>query len=39
VAQYKAALATSDVPADARTSAERGLQQPYEPPTAPHQDQ
>ncbi len=39
VAQYKAALATGDVPADARTSAERGLQQPYEPPTAPHQDQ
>lgn len=39
VAQYKAALATSDVPADARSSAERGLQQAYEPPTAEHKDQ
>lgn len=39
VAQYKAALATNDAPADAQSSAERGLQQPYEPPTAKHQDQ
>ena len=38
VAQYKAALAISDVPADAKTAAEHGLQQPYEPPTAKHQD-
>ncbi len=39
VAQYKAALATHDVPADAQSSAERGLQQPYEPPRAEHKDQ
>jgi tetratricopeptide (TPR) repeat protein len=39
VAQYKAALATSEVPADAQSAAERGLQGPYEPPTAKHQDQ
>ncbi len=39
VVQYKAALATSDVPADAKSTAERGLQQPYEPPTDKHQDQ
>jgi tetratricopeptide (TPR) repeat protein len=39
VAQYKAALAISDVPADARTAAEHGVQQPYEPPAAKHQDQ
>ena len=39
LAQYKAALAISDVPPDAKTAAERGLQQPYEPPTAKHQDQ
>ncbi len=39
VAQYKAALASSDVPADAKSAAERGLQQPYEPPSAKHQDQ
>lgn len=39
VVQYKAALATNDVPADAKSSAERGLQQPYEPPTAKHQNQ
>jgi len=38
VAQYKAALAISDVPPDAKTAAHRGLQQPYEPPTAKHQD-
>ncbi len=39
VAQYKAALAISEVPPDAKTAAEHGLQQPYEPPTAKHQDQ
>jgi tetratricopeptide repeat protein len=30
VAQYKAALAISDVPADAKTTAEKGLQQAYQ---------
>ncbi len=39
VAQYKAALATSDVPEDARTAAERGLQAPYQPTTAKRQDE
>ena len=39
VVQYKAALAISGVPPDAKTAAEHGLQQPYEPPTAKHQDQ
>ena len=39
LAQYKAALAINDVPPDAKTAAERGVQQPYEPPTAKHQDQ
>ena len=39
VAQYKAALATSDVPEDAKAAAERGLQAPYEPPTGKHRDQ
>jgi tetratricopeptide (TPR) repeat protein len=39
VAQYKSALTVSGVPPDAKTAAERGLQQPYEPPTAKHQDQ
>ena len=39
VAQYKAALATSDVPEDARTAAERGLQAPYQPPAAKHEDE
>ena len=34
VTQYKAALATSDVPVDAKTAAEHGLEKPYEPPTA-----
>ena len=34
VAQYKAALAIGDVPPDAKTAAEHGLQQAYEPPTA-----
>ena len=32
VAQYKAALATNDVPEDAKTAAERGLQAPYQTP-------
>jgi tetratricopeptide (TPR) repeat protein len=39
VAQYNAALATSNAPPEARSAAEHGLQQPYEPPTAKHQDQ
>ncbi len=39
VEQYKAALATSDVPEDARTAAERGLQTPYQPPTAKREDE
>ena len=39
VAQYKAALAISDEPPDAKTAAEHGLQQPYEPPAAKHQGQ
>jgi len=38
LAQYKAALAISDAPPEAKTAAERGEQQPYEPPTAKHQD-
>lgn len=38
IAQYKAALATGDAPPEAKTAAERGEQQPYEPPTAKHQD-
>jgi len=37
VAQYKAALAGRDVPADAKMAAQRGLQQPYEPPATKHQ--
>ena len=36
VAHYKAALATSDVPEDAKAAAEHGLQAPYQPPTAKH---
>jgi tetratricopeptide (TPR) repeat protein len=39
VAQYKAALATSDVPEDAKTAAERGLQTPYQPPTAKRENE
>jgi len=39
VAQYKAALATNDVPEDAKTAAEHGLQTPYQPPTARRQDE
>ncbi len=37
VAQYKAALATGDIPDDAKAAAERGLQAPYQPPEAKHQ--
>jgi tetratricopeptide (TPR) repeat protein len=36
VAQYKAALATSDVPPDAKGAAAHGLEHAYEPPTAKH---
>ncbi len=39
LAQYKAALAVSEIPTDAKTAAERGLQQPYQPPTAKQQDE
>ena len=38
VAQYKAALATSNVPDDAKDAAERGLLVPYQPPTGKRQD-
>ncbi len=34
IAQYKAALDMSDVPADAKPVAERGLKEPYQPPRA-----
>ena len=39
VEQYQAALAVHDVPSDAKAAAERGVQQPYEPPTAKRQDE
>ncbi len=39
VAQYKAALATTDIPEDARNAAERGLQTAYQPPTAKREDE
>jgi tetratricopeptide (TPR) repeat protein len=39
VAQYKAALATNDVPPDAKRAAERGLQEPYQTPQAKHETQ
>ncbi len=39
VAQYQAALNLSDAPAEAKTAAERGLKEPYQPPTAKQQDQ
>jgi tetratricopeptide (TPR) repeat protein len=39
VAQYKAALAINDVPADAKTTAEKGLQQAYQTPRAKDNDQ
>jgi tetratricopeptide (TPR) repeat protein len=35
VEQYKAALTVTDISADARTAAEKGVQSPYEPPEAP----
>jgi tetratricopeptide (TPR) repeat protein len=34
VAQYQAALDMSDAPAETKTAAERGLKEPYQPPTA-----
>jgi tetratricopeptide (TPR) repeat protein len=34
VAQYQAALSMSDAPAETKTAAERGLKEPYQPPTA-----
>jgi Tfp pilus assembly protein PilF len=39
VAQYKAALATNNVPEDAKTAAEHGLQTPYQPPGAKREDE
>lgn len=39
LAQYKAALATKDVPPDAKAAAERGMQQPYQPPRAKQEEQ
>ncbi len=39
VAQYKAALATNDVPEDAKTAAERGLQTPYQTPGEKRQNE
>ncbi len=39
VAQYKAAATLSDVPADAKTAAEKGLQQAYQVPKAKEDDQ
>lgn len=38
ISHYRAALATSNVPADAKSAAERGLQQPYQPPEKKPQD-
>jgi hypothetical protein len=32
IEQYKAALSVTDITAETRTAAERGLQAPYEPP-------
>ena len=37
--QYKAALAIKDVPDDAKTAAEHGVQAPYEPPRSKEQEQ
>jgi hypothetical protein len=34
VAQYQAALDMNDAPAETKTAAERGLKEPYQPPTA-----
>jgi len=39
VAQYQAALKTGDGSADTKNAAERGLQEPYQPPTARQQQQ
>jgi len=39
VAQYKAALATNDLPPDAKAAAEHGLQTAYQPPRPKNQDQ
>jgi Tfp pilus assembly protein PilF len=39
VAQYKAALATSNVPLDAKSAAERGLQEPYQTPKPKSENQ
>ncbi len=39
IVQYQAALAMSDAPAETKTAAERGLKEPYQPPTAKQQDQ
>ena len=38
LAQYKAALAVSGLPPDAKTAAERGVQQAYQPPHATQDD-
>ena len=37
--QYKLALATSDIPADAKAAAEHGLQEPYQPAKAKNNDE
>ncbi|MGB8889344.1 MAG: tetratricopeptide repeat protein [Candidatus Korobacteraceae bacterium] len=39
VAQYQAALNMSDAPAETKTAAERGLKEPYQPPTAKQEEQ
>jgi tetratricopeptide (TPR) repeat protein len=39
VTQYKAALATNDLPPDAKTAAEHGLEEAYQPPRPKNQDQ
>ena len=39
VAQYKAALAVSDIPPDAKSAAERGVQQAYETPKSKQDEQ
>ena len=38
VAQYQAVQQMSDAPAEAKTAAERGLKEPYQPPTAKQQE-
>ncbi|MGZ4821722.1 MAG: hypothetical protein ACXVZM_08970, partial [Terriglobales bacterium] len=37
VAQYQAALSAGDASADTRKAAERGLKEPYQPPTVNHE--